>query len=526
MTADFDAIIIGSGPAGVSAAFPLVAAGQKVLMVDGGNRPAGELPRQPFLTAREYDQEQWKWMIGGDLHALGMHDAISPKMRVPAHAKVFSEFNAANHIYSEDFVAIGSLAQGGLSNAWGCGVARFSGTELEAFPCPPAELENSYRSVAQRIGISGPEVDDLSDYFGLDQWSQPPIAMDALHEDMYARYQKHRQSLNEAGFRLGRSRIAVLSKDLGNRQGCNNQGNCLYGCDRGALYSASADLAILKQSDNFHHQTMVVDALRQEGGKWLIEGASDKQAKSISGSRILLAAGTLATTRLALNTLQLQQSVRLLSCPTAAFILCLPSSFGAARQTGFGLGQLSFVLSLRDDIRALGSTFGTSGLPISEFAHYLPLRRRYGVDLLKALLSSCVVGNLFLPGHLSDNHAFVDGAGALHIKGGFKEEIGALLKTTASQLRKAYASLGAYMLPMSFTAAKAGADIHYAGTLPMRANPRRGETTSSGELVGLEGVYVVDGASLPVLSEKSHTLTIMANAARIGERLAVGYHVA
>ena len=37
---------------------------------------------------------------------------------------------------------------------------------------------------------------------------------------------------------------------------------------------------------------------------------------------------------------------------------------------------------------------------------------------------------------------------------------------------------------------------------------------------GLEGVHVVDGACLPSLTEKSHTLTIMANADRIGRNLA------
>ncbi|MGA2128891.1 MAG: FAD-dependent oxidoreductase, partial [Xanthobacteraceae bacterium] len=45
---DADIVIIGSGPAGVSAAFPLVETGLRVLMIDGagreaaGNRPAGE----------------------------------------------------------------------------------------------------------------------------------------------------------------------------------------------------------------------------------------------------------------------------------------------------------------------------------------------------------------------------------------------------------------------------------------------------------------------------------------------------
>nr|WP_256348315.1 GMC oxidoreductase [Pseudomonas reactans] len=68
---------------------------------------------------------------------------------------------------------------------------------------------------------------------------------------------------------------------------------------------------------------------------------------------------------------------------------------------------------------------------------------------------------------------------------------------------------------MSFTVGKPGADIHYAGTLPMRSKPRVGQTDSFGEVEGLCGVHVVDAACLPTLTEKSHTLTIMANADRI-----------
>jgi choline dehydrogenase-like flavoprotein len=54
----------------------------------------------------------------------------------------------------------------------------------------------------------------------------------------------------------------------------------------------------------------------------------------------------------------------------------------------------------------------------------------------------------------------------------------------------------------------------------MRANPKVGETDGAGRLAGSEGVYVVDGACLPSLSEKSHTLTLMANADRIAHKLA------
>lgn len=73
MSTKFDVIIIGSGPAGVSAAFPLLEAGLNVLMIDGGKVPDMAPPEQDFLSARRDDFEQWKWMIGQDfcaIHAL------------------------------------------------------------------------------------------------------------------------------------------------------------------------------------------------------------------------------------------------------------------------------------------------------------------------------------------------------------------------------------------------------------------------------------------------------------------------
>ena len=54
----------------------------------------------------------------------------------------------------------------------------------------------------------------------------------------------------------------------------------------------------------------------------------------------------------------------------------------------------------------------------------------------------------------------------------------------------------------------------------MRYTPSLGETTTLGEVMSLEGIHVVDGASLSTLSAKSHTFMIMANADRIGREIA------
>jgi choline dehydrogenase-like flavoprotein len=76
------------------------------------------------------------------------------------------------------------------------------------------------------------------------------------------------------------------------------------------------------------------------------------------------------------------------------------------------------------------------------------------------------------------------------------------------------------MLPGTFRLGAAGADAHYAGTLPMREHPQRTETDRDGALAALPGVYVADASALPVLPGKAHTLSMMACADRLGRGLA------
>lgn len=523
-SSSFDIIIVGSGPAGVSAAFPLVRAGLRVLMVDGGNRPSTVPPDRPFLPLRSEDTEQWKWMLGRDLHAIKFRESASPKLRVPTHDYVFRDFVPRNRIEAERFIAVGSLAQGGLSNAWGCGVARFSDADLAKFPCPAGEWDISYQAVSERMGISGRQDDDLREYFGLDEWAQAPVTLDVPHSFLEARYRRQRDKLTLAGFYMGRSRVAALTQAIDSRLPCNLSSNCLWGCTRGSLYTAADDLGrLLRDFPNFFYESgFVVEAMRKTDSGWKIcssqPGVSGQM--KLVGKKILLAAGTLATTRLALSTLQFAAPVRVLSSPTAAFLLWLPALLGIKRRDGFGLGQLSFSLRLNNGDTAFGSTFATTGIPVTEFARHIPFGRRHSIDILRNLLSSCLAGNVFLPGHLSETVARLDSTGRLNIEGGYAKDVPELMAEVAKKLRRAYWQMGSILLPMSFTMGKPGSDIHYAGTLPMRQSPRPGETDQYGEVQGLVNVHVVDGASLSLLPEKSHTLTIMANADRIARQIA------
>ena len=520
---DFDVIIVGSGPAGVSAAFPLVHAGLRVLMVDGGRQANVRIPQQSFLSARLHDTTQSDWMVGKNFCALSSNKAGSPKLRAPTHEQVFDGFQAANRIVSPHFMAVGSLAVGGLSNAWGCGVARLSASELSSFPFDPSELIQSYEVVAQRIGISGCQKDDLSNYFGLDDWAQPPIPMDSLHHHLYHQYTKNKNRFLALDFRMGRSRVAVLSQNHGGRKACDQSGGCLWGCHRRALYTATDELIALRRYDNFQYEHgFLVEGVNHTQYACLIEGVDQvsQDRRSISAHKVLLAAGTLATTGIILRSMKIVEPLQLFACPTAAFLLWVPRLLGSMTKPTFGLGQLSYTLDILDGIVAFGSTFSTVGVPVTELARHLPFQRRQRIDFLKNILSSCLIGNLFLPGNFSNTTIALKHDNSLVIDGGYHHDVADLMTVAKKKVRRSYARLGALLLPMSFTIGSPGSDIHYAGTLPMRAQPKSNETSALGEIHGLSSVHIIDGACLPMLSEKAHTLTIMANADRIGRLVA------
>jgi len=507
-------VIVGTGPAGVSAALALRARGVPVHLLEAGTGAVTLPPAGNYLDLRRHDAAQWRWQVGEGGESLRAPAQASPKLRVPGLRSIFEGFGERNRIdAAPGFHLVGAMAPGGLSNAWGCGVARFDGEELGALQGVRDELLASYATVATRMGLSGASDDGLRDYFGLDDWSGPALPLDALHGHLW---QRHRQ--RPGVLRLGRARVAVLGSARAGRSACDLSGLCLWGCPGRATWSAALDLEQLRRDPGV---TLELDArveqLRAdgEGGWWL---AVDGRAglRQLRARRVLLATGTLATTRLAWAALaQPPAELRLQSNPMAAFLLALPRFLGAAREPAFGLAQLSFVIESGAAGPGFGNLFSTAGLPVSEFLQHLPLRRRAGLPLLRALLPATVVGNLFLPGALSSHRLRLDGGGRMRVEPGQAPGLEAALEGARTTLASGFRRLGGWMLPGSFVPGAPGADLHYACTLPHATDPAPHQCHPDGQLAGLPGVHVIDGASLPVLPAKAHTLTLMANADRI-----------
>jgi choline dehydrogenase-like flavoprotein len=525
MSDTWDVAIIGTGPAGVSATFPLLARGLRVVMIDGGDLVGPAPPQANYLDARRNDPEQWRWMIGEDFQALRGYGQSSPKFRVPTLENVFKGFLEENRIHVENFEAVGSIVTGGLSNAWGCGVARFDDAELSEFPFTGLDLAPSYERVAKRIGISGKDDDDLASFYGIDTWAQSAVPLDGLHATLLRRYRTRFAYVKHFGFRLGRARMAVLTEDAMERHKCELLGTCLWGCARGSMYSARMDLQQLRHQPGIGWCSDFIAArIQKEVTGWAVHGY-DRVSRSgitVRARTVLVAAGCLATNRLVRDVLDLVgQPTHFFSNPAAGFLVWFPHWTGKAPQKGFGSSQLSFTLRSDHANRELfGFLFPTSGLPVSEFVERLPFARRYGVDVLKYMLPSSIVGNLFLPGDYSRNFLALSEDRSLRIVGHLDTTADSILDESHRSLAQAFRRLGGFLPPGAFASALPGSDVHYAGGLPMRERPERGECNSLGEVAGVNRLFVVDSACFPSLPTKPLTLTIMANADRIATEIA------
>lgn len=517
-----DVVIIGTGPAGVSAAWPLVQSGRHVLLVDASTGTAPAVPNGDYVSLRRADRDQREWMFGDDLGRWIGRSETSPKLRVPTLHHVFDGFAEANRIEATNFAAVGSLESGGLSNAWGCGVARYDGEDLPGLPFPLSDLSASFEAVCRRIGISGRADDALKDYFGLDEWADPALPLDPNASSLLDRYNERCSGDPPPRLRLGRARLALLASDKGQRQACDLSGLCLWGCARGALYSAAQEVPDLVRAGARHRKGVVVHHIERTDSTLRVHGVerNSGEAVAIDARQVILAAGTLATTAIALRSLRLyEEPTRLLSNPTAAFLL-VRLAWPAAQQARVpGFGQLSFAYQSVSGIAAHGALFAPQRLPSFEFIKHIPLSRPAARLLWRGLNTSTLVGNAFLPAGLTRHSAVLTREGQLRIAGQLDDRVPATISELARDWRQMARRLGFAVLPGSFRVGQTGADIHYAGTLPMRSHPRAGETAASGELHGLPGVHVADASIFPDLPAKPHTLTMMAIADHIARAM-------
>lgn len=512
----YDVIIIGGGAAGCAAAHPLVAAGHNILIIDAGSEyiHSPDKARPSLADLRTKNGQSSEHLLGRDLSSLRNVGFSSQKIRTAASPDFEDGYHEINRLKTNNFRSIGTLNLGGLTNIWGGTVCTYDDNDMETWPISARDMAKSYKNIVSRIGVSGGEtgIDDIM------QLTQPTIPARGSCAQLYERYRNNPLQ----NFSIERPMLAVLSEDKGNRGSCIECKGCMWGCHTGAVYNAAVEVLSLKKCSNFTLITLQkVQAIRKEGLNYSIKtiSTSDNSNRVYSAPRIIVAAGTIPTTRLVLDFQnRIEHTVPLVTSPAFGFAMIMPRRLGhTLEEQGFGLAQLSYKHAITNDLDdySYGLIYEGDSFSLADLIAAMPITKRSALGLLRIILPSLMVGLGYLPSKYVSNTAKLSKSRHLVIEGQNSDRFNDAMTIATKCIKASFKQLGVWVLPRSLRAFEPGADAHYAGTLPMGK-----ELTRNGELNDHPGFFIADGAALPSLPAKNPTLTIMANADRIATKIA------
>ncbi|MGH7820006.1 MAG: GMC family oxidoreductase N-terminal domain-containing protein, partial [Candidatus Binatia bacterium] len=305
-------LVIGSGASGVHFALSTLRKGYEVTMIDVGRTKASPLrPGETLNDLKSGLPDPAAYFLGPQFEAVvhpGSHTEYYTKYYgfPPSKSNVFTapstfEFEA------KGFEPLFSFARGGLAEAWTAGVYPLNDHELAQFPFRYADIEPHYGEVARRIGVSGAD-DDLGRFFPRHAHLRKPLDLDAHSRHLVARYGRRRKPAGRAECYLGHSRVATLSSDTPERQGCIYCGRCLWGCPLEALYTPSITLRECMTYPNFHYVPDVYvshfryDDRRRVTGV-LAQSLNGGSSREMTADRFVLAAGTLSSSKIVLESI-------------------------------------------------------------------------------------------------------------------------------------------------------------------------------------------------------------------------------
>ena len=513
----FDSIVVGSGPGAVMCAYGL--RGERVLVLDAGRRPAVE----PGLDGNLYELRQsrddlFEPLIGRGFESLrNIRGApVNLKLKAPAMRFIAEDGETPAPVVSDSFDAVISLAEGGLANAWGAGVYRFTENDLAGFPIGSADLAPHYDTVGRLIGVSG-AMDDLVPFFGAEPDLLPPLKLSAFYQQFFREYQKRRSALNAEGIFVGRPRLAVLTEPRGGRTPYRYENLEFFRPHDPAVYNPAYTLRDLVRAGEVAYESgYLVESFREtaEGVEVTALGLATGTRQAFTSGRLFLGAGALNSARIVLRSHgDFHTRLPLLDNPIGCIPIFRLGRVGAPLEVhDSSLAQLNIVYEDRAAGHTLQATlYGVTGPLRSDVLFQFPLNVSASLVWAKHVAPAMGLAMLFHPDRVSGNNSLrlaPDGSLRLDHE---TPETGA----PERRLIRAFRKMGYLSAPALCQYPRSGNGLHYAGTLPMRARPGRYETGPDGRLAGTRAVYVVDGGSLTALPAKNLTYTIMANALRI-----------
>ena len=504
----YDFIIIGSGFGGSMAAHQLVNAGKKVLMLERG----GWVERGPE-----------NWTMKGSLELTPNYDKSTPlKVIKGGHKKIMGLYSC---------VGGPSIFYGGVSFRFREGDFEknkdIEGEKANGWPIKYSDLEPYYCKAEQLLNISGESGIDPTEPYRSSDFPQgpPPLA------EISKKIKNGAASLGLKPFQLP---LAINYEDK-SRNTCVSCTTCdTFACAIGAKNDlATMIIPNLLENGLELRKGTVVKRLKAENGRITEVLASDKTTGEelvFRSKNVILAAGALGSPHLLLASglHELNPSGNTVGRYLMRHVNCIIFGIfpGVADKEGRFHKQLA-VLDFYDGTPSakvagkLGSLQQVPTPPMGLVQNEVPgpLGRllSQGVRLLTGLLAIA-----------EDQPQF---SNYISIDKNQKDQYGLPQPIISHAYSKRdLAALKELIKPAKKILSKAGALTHYVhhirtfshavGTVRMGDDPATSALDKNCQFRGVENLFVIDGSFMPTSAAVNPSLTIAANALRVGELLA------
>ena len=513
----FNYVIVGSGPSGVSAGLQLE--GKGTCIVDVGISEKVNFAYSSLDDALKSGNIESilgpSWEM---LSNITMPDKIHPKLRFPSVNYIQSgqPFKVLNKFGNTCFKGAGSFAAGGLSNAWGSQLLRYNNNDLvEAgdWPINIDILEPFYRSLETHIGISG-EIDDMYNFLGETKDMLPPIPIVPAANFILNRYAKRSKKLNS--FLLGRPRLALLTRKYRGYSAYTFSETEFFTTNQPGSYTARRSLEELRARGKIEYypgQGLIAYREFSEFIEIDLRHKESNATQTLRTKHLLLACGTCQTARIVLlNKKTALKSLPFIDQPPTLIPLFIPRMFGSSIPTRTFPIQLTATIT-NNYQRDMINFYYPGSLLWSDLLADMPLPINTGLKILPHILGGLLIAQIWETSKpQSKNRLSLDSSGSIVINYPQRSDYSGLNK-----LLRAIRPFGMYTFQKFAKSCPPGSGFHYVGCLPMRYKPGDFETHIDGRLYGSMRLRIIDGSVLPSIPAKNHSLTMMANAARIAD---------
>jgi choline dehydrogenase-like flavoprotein len=520
-------LVIGSGPAGVACSSALLDAGEKVTMLDAGLELESSR-RTQLANLQSMPSTSWPKGSVGFLRdgVEATRDGIPMKL---AYGSDFAYRDPIGQpISSHGAYGKPSFARGGLSNVWGASVLPYRTEDMSEWPISAGDLAPHYRAVLAMMPFAGRH-DGLEEQFPLYHDSPGRLGGSSQAEALLRDLQLSASKLSARGVRFGASRLAVQAEGAGGKPGCVHCGMCLYGCPYEFIYNSAHTLDKLRDNGAFTYRSgVVIDQLEEVSSQVEVTGRNLDGAESFQmrADKVFVACGVLSTARLLLASLDAYgQPIHALdNCYFLLPLMRYRSQPEALRERLHTLAQV-FIEMVDPAIgphRAHLQVYTYNELLREEMARMMgPLRGALPM-VQRSVLGRLLLIQGYLHSDLSARIQIVLKQGArgaspsLDLTGEPNPQTGPALAGLGRRLWAERGSLKAVPISRMLRVGLPGRGFHTGGTFPMKANPGPFEVDVLGRPHGFTRVHIVDSSVFPSLPATTITLSVMANAHRIG----------